>query len=75
MNDTIFSNVLYLTITESLQLWKIRNGSLFVLLEFLHKGDTVQTFDFCNSQPDVCQCIFVQIPMDNISKKISQTHQ
>ena len=29
----------------------------------------VQTFNFCASRPDVCQCLFVQTTMGNNSKK------
>ena len=29
---------------------------------------TVQTFNSCTSRPDVCQCLVVQIPMDNMSE-------
>ena len=38
---------------------------------------TVQTFDSHNSRPDVCQCLVVQTPMDNVSRKnkcTSMTH-
>ena len=29
---------------------------------------TVQTFKSCTSQPDVCQCLVVKTPIENISK-------
>ena len=29
---------------------------------------TVQTFNSCTSRPDICQCLVVQTPMDNMSK-------
>ena len=35
---------------------------------------TVQTFNSRTSRPDVCQRLFVQTPMDNLSKN-SQSHQ
>ena len=38
---------------------------------------TVQTFNSCTSQPDVCQYLVVQSPMDNMSKNkpsTSMTH-
>ena len=34
---------------------------------------TVQTFNFCNRLPDVCQCLVVQKPMDNMSKNKPST--
>ena len=38
---------------------------------------TVQTFNSCASRPDVCQCLVVQIPIDNMSENkpsTSMTH-
>ena len=38
---------------------------------------TVMTFNFCTSQADVCHCLVVQTPMDDISKNkqsIAITH-
>ena len=38
---------------------------------------TVQIFNSCASRPDVCQCLVVQIPIDNMSKNkpsTSMTH-
>ena len=32
-------------------------------------SSTVQTFNFCTSRPDVCQCLDVQIPIQKMSKK------
>ena len=33
--------------------------------------NTVQTFNSCTSRPDVCQCLVVQTPMDNVKIKPS----
>ena len=35
--------------------------------------DTVQTFNSCTSRPDVCHCLVVQIPIDNMSKNNQST--
>ena len=38
---------------------------------------TVQIFKFCTSRPDVCQCLVVNTPMDNMTenkKNTSMTH-
>ena len=43
----------------------------------LHEYSTVQTFNSCTSRPDVCHCLVVQIPIDNMSKNnpsTSMTH-
>ena len=37
-------------------------------LFFFISSHTVQTFNSCTSRPDVCQCLVVQTPMDNMSK-------
>ena len=34
---------------------------------------TVQTFNSCTSRPEVCQCLVVQIPIENMSKHKSST--
>ena len=34
-----------------------------------YDDDTVQTFNYCTRRTDVCQCLVVQIPMDNMPKK------
>ena len=40
-----------------------------------HKPITVQTFHSCTSRLDVLQCMVLQTPIDNMSKKISQANQ
>ena len=35
--------------------------------------DTVQTFDFCTTRPDVCQGLVVQTPIDNMSNNKMHT--
>ena len=42
-----------------------------ILYVKLGETRTVQTFNSGTSRPDVCQCLVVQIPMDNMSKKTS----
>ena len=37
------------------------------------ESPTVQTFTSCTSQPEVCQCLVVQIPIENMSKHKSST--
>ena len=39
-----------------------------------HAIATVQTFNPCTSRPDVCKCLVLPTPMDNMSE-ISQAHQ
>ena len=51
---------------------------LFIIfLQFftLLRAVTVQTFNSCASQPDVCQCLVVKTPMDNMSKEISEVYK
>ena len=36
---------------------------------------TVRTFNSCTSRPEVCQCLVIQTPMDNMSKNKSSTSQ
>ena len=40
----------------------------------IHSLNTEQTFNPSTSQPDVCKCLVVQTPMENI-QKLSQAHQ
>ena len=35
--------------------------------------DTIQTINSCNSRPDICQCLIVQAPIDNMSKNKPST--
>ena len=45
---------------------------------YIHSNiHTVQTFNSCTSRPDVCQCLVVQSPIDNMSNNrpsTSMTH-
>ena len=40
-----------------------------ILENKINGKSTVQTLNSCTSRPDVCQCLVVQIPMNNLPKK------
>ena len=51
----------------------VRQQTLWVFVVYA----TVHAFNSCTSRPDVCQCLVVQIPIDNMSKNkpsTSMTH-
>ena len=43
------------------------------LYSYERRHDTVQIFNSCTSQPDVCQCLVVQTPMKNMSRNKPNT--
>ena len=54
-----------------------RTGTFLVLYMRIELQPSVQIFNSCSSQTDVCQCFVVQTPMDNLSKNkpsTSRTH-
>ena len=45
----------------------------FKMYIFTNKSYTVQLFNSCTSRLDFCQCLVVQIPMDNMSTNMPST--
>ena len=52
-------------------MWCIQRRFLRICLLFMQ--NTVQTFNSCNSRSDVCQCLVVQTPRNNMSKNKPNT--
>ena len=54
--------------------WKRWLNFKSVYTACLDNADTVETSNSFTSRPDVCQCLVEQLPIDNMSKEISQAH-
>ena len=47
-------------------------AAIAMLARFKVTFITVQPFNSCTSRPDVCQCLVVQKPVDNMSKRYAK---